>query len=62
MTKQKNKAFVSEDVDMNPDYGTQGYDDGVCEVKDVSDQYFDEDNVDTAGITDVNDYYNSDEQ
>ena len=59
--KRKNEPFVTEDVDINPDYGTEGYDDGVCEVKDITDYYFDEDNEDTAEITDVNHYYNSDE-
>ena len=41
MKKGKNEASVTEDI--NPDYGTEGYDD----------------NEDTAEITDVNDYYNS---
>ena len=59
--KRKNEQAVTENVDINPDYGTEGYDDGVCEVKDITDYYFDEDNEDTAEITDVNDYYNSDE-
>ena len=39
--KGKNEASVTEDI--NPDYGTEGYDD----------------NEDTAEITDVNDHYNS---
>jgi hypothetical protein len=59
--KRKNDTFVTEDMDINPDYGAEGYDDGVCEVNDVTDYYFDEDNQDTAEITDVNEYYNSDE-
>ena len=52
----------TEGVDINPDYGHgDEYGDGdICEVKDSTDYYFDDNPEDIAEITDVNEYYSND--
>ena len=53
---------ISEGLDINHDYGLECFDNGVCEVRDTTDYYFDEKDGDIAEIKDTNEYYSYDDQ
>jgi hypothetical protein len=55
--KNKQKEDEPENVDMNPDYGADNYEDKESEVKDSNDYYFYAKPDDNIEITDRNEYY-----